>query len=127
MRLSVCSGAALDKRTFLKLFKEGSPNLLVTSPGMPEKYCIIAVCNWYQYFAENVLCTALSLYMEDETLPLPTLDEVLVCNTNTTAEEVYRILSTSLHYHYVSLLSLLVFCVFLPKMQSHAISNQFLC
>ena len=26
--------------------------------------------------------------MEDEALPLPSLEEVLICNTNTTAEEV---------------------------------------
>ena len=30
----------------------------------------------------------MSLYMEDESLPLPTLEEVLICNSNTTSEEV---------------------------------------
>ena len=40
------------------------------------------------FLSENVLRTALSLYMEDEALPLPTLEEVLVCYSNTTAEEV---------------------------------------
>jgi hypothetical protein len=37
---------------------------------------------------DNVLRTALALFMEDEALPLPSLEEVLICNPNTTAEEV---------------------------------------
>ena len=35
-----------------------------------------------------VLKTILSLYMEDQTLPLPTHEEVLICNEYTTDEEV---------------------------------------
>ena len=38
--------------------------------------------------ADNVLGTVLALFMEDEVLPLPTLEEVLICNPTTTAEEV---------------------------------------
>ena len=30
--------------------------------------------------------------MDDENLPLPTLEEVLVCDSTTTAEEVFRFL-----------------------------------
>ena len=37
---------------------------------------------------DDVLKTVLSLYMEDEMLPLPTLSEVLICNSSTTTEEV---------------------------------------
>ncbi len=40
------------------------------------------------WFVENVLRTTLSLFMEDEANSLPTLEEVLVCNEHTTAEEV---------------------------------------
>jgi hypothetical protein len=36
----------------------------------------------------DVLRTVLTLYVENEDLPLPTLDEVLICNQATTAEEV---------------------------------------
>lgn len=39
-------------------------------------------------FLGDVLRTVLSLYMASEDLPLPTLDEVLICNQHTTAEEV---------------------------------------
>ena len=39
-------------------------------------------------FLDNVLRTVLALFMEDESLPLPSLEEVLICNPNTTAEEV---------------------------------------
>ena len=35
-----------------------------------------------------VLRTALTLYMEDEALPLPTLEEVLLCDSTTTVEQV---------------------------------------
>jgi hypothetical protein len=36
----------------------------------------------------DILRTVLALYMDDENLPLPTLEEILFCNSNTTAEEV---------------------------------------
>ena len=36
----------------------------------------------------DVLRTVLTLYVENEDLPLPTLEEVLICNQATTAEEV---------------------------------------
>ena len=35
-----------------------------------------------------VLKAALSLYMEDDDLPLPTPEEMLICNKFTSAEEV---------------------------------------
>ena len=56
-------------RTFLSL-KAGQPNLLVVPP-------------------EQVLKAALSLYMVDKDLPMPTLEEMLICNHQTTSEEVY--------------------------------------
>ena len=40
------------------------------------------------FHLDNVLRTVLALFMEDEALPLPSLEEVLICNPNTTAEEV---------------------------------------
>ena len=36
----------------------------------------------------DILRTVLALYMDDENLPLPTLEEVLICDSTTTAEEV---------------------------------------
>jgi hypothetical protein len=38
--------------------------------------------------AGNVLETVISLYTLDWNLPLPTMDEVLLCTETTTAEEV---------------------------------------
>ena len=49
--------------------RKGQPNLIVC----PEK---------------EILRRVLSVYMEDETRPLPTCKEVLLCNEDTTAEEV---------------------------------------
>ncbi len=46
----------------------------------------------FLWFVENVLRTTLSLFMEDEANSLPTLEEVLVCNKHTTAEEVMPII-----------------------------------
>ena len=44
--------------------------------------------------SEKVLRTALALYMDggDMTLPLPTHEEVLICNQTTTTEEVHNYL-----------------------------------
>ena len=39
-------------------------------------------------YSEDVLRTALSLYMKDVDLPMPTLEEMLICYENTTTEEV---------------------------------------
>ena len=36
----------------------------------------------------DILRTVLALYMEDGDVPLPMLEEVLICNSATTAEEV---------------------------------------
>jgi len=36
----------------------------------------------------DVFKAVISLYVRDVTLPLPTLDEVLICNNKTTVEEV---------------------------------------
>ena len=38
---------------------------------------------------DNVLKTVLSMYMEDQTMPLPFLEEVLICTQQTTEEEVW--------------------------------------
>ena len=65
------------KRNFPSTLKSGQPHLLVVPP-------------------EQVLRAALSLYMEDSDLPMPTPEEMLICNRNTTTEEVYLIGSYSL-------------------------------
>ena len=46
---------------------------------------------------DNVLRTVLALFTEDKALPLPTLEEVLICNSNTTAEEVREM--SHMHSH----------------------------
>lgn len=56
------------KRTFL-LKPKFQPHLLVVPP-------------------EQVLKAALSLYMEDKILPMPTPEEMLICDHQTTSEEV---------------------------------------
>ena len=48
----------------------------------------VTVVTVHNFFLDNVLRTVLALFMEDEALPLPSLEEVLICNPNTTAEEV---------------------------------------
>ena len=45
----------------------------------------------YFLSTENVLKTVISIYMEGLSLPFPTLEEVVVCTTETTDEEVSEI------------------------------------
>lgn len=44
----------------------------------------MCICN----VAEDILKTALSLYMGDSALPLPTFEEILICNSETSCEQV---------------------------------------
>ena len=83
--------------------KTGSPNLLVVPSGSYHIHYFSRTSKEYYYpklkshiivvtfFADMVLTTTLALYMdpEKEVYPLPTLEEVLVCSRNTTAEEVH--------------------------------------
>lgn len=67
--------------------KTGSLNLVVTPPGMYYKNYLKLIYS-ILFALGDVLKTVLTLYMEDEDLPLPTLEEVLICNSSTTAEDV---------------------------------------
>ena len=49
---------------------------------------IVAFCDNSIHGIADVLRTTLALYMEDASLPMPTHEEVLVCNEHTTEEEV---------------------------------------
>ena len=51
------------------------------------------MCNQQQFcilIQDEVLRAALSLYMGDMELPLPTPEEILICNECTTCEEVWQ-------------------------------------
>ena len=54
-------------------------------------------------FLEHILQVALSLYVQDQKLPLPSQDEVLICNQYTTEEEVsnYLYVTPSLSEHII--------------------------
>lgn len=43
---------------------------------------------FFVFYVDDVIRTILTIYMEDEQLPLPNLEEVLICTSSTTAEEV---------------------------------------
>lgn len=45
----------------------------------------------------QVLKTTLSIYMEDQTLPLPTCEEVLVCSESTSDDEASTVLRVIIH------------------------------
>ena len=63
------SPANVQRERKITDLKRGQPHLLVVTP-------------------DQVLRASLSLYMEDSSLPLPTPEEMLICNQNTTSEEV---------------------------------------
>ena len=65
--ITSCVAVVQTSRTFLLKFSQ--PHLLVVPP-------------------EQVLKVALSLYMEDNDLPMPTPEEMLICEHLTTSEEV---------------------------------------
>ena len=78
------------ERTFTEGLKLGLPNLIVSHPStLCNKFTntIVLKCGLLFYLGD-VLRTVLTLYMENEDLPLPTLEEVLICNQDTTVEEV---------------------------------------
>ena len=72
--VTCCYTAAVPRKRKLSDLKRDQPHLLVVPP-------------------DQVLRAALSLYMEDSSLPMPTPEEMLICNHNTTAEEVDSIFS----------------------------------
>ena len=72
----------------MKVFKTGSPNLVVTEPCKLHLYILNAICGVFNMCTADVLGTVISLYMQDSTLPLPTLEEVLICSKYTTEEDV---------------------------------------
>ena len=78
------SPASVERERKITDLKRGQPHLLVVPP-------------------DQVLRAALSLYMEDSSLPLPTPEEMLICNQNTTSEEVtysnYFLLYSSLRMY----------------------------
>ena len=70
MHMCTCVVVAVKtKRKFPDQLKPGQPHLLVVPP-------------------EQVLRAALSLYMKDGSLPMPTPEEMLICDQHTTTEEV---------------------------------------
>ncbi len=71
---------------------EGCTNLLVIEPSEITLFGVLlfdirfhSVCC---LTLDSILRNTLSFYMEDNSFPLPTPEEVLVCNPNTTVEEV---------------------------------------
>ena len=94
-------GPVQSKRQFPeKVLKLGEPNLLVTPAGKQHACCskgsitvsltISIVTSTVHTHTDDVLKTTLALYMEggDQSLPMPTYEEVLVCSKQTTDEEV---------------------------------------
>ena len=94
------SSAAVQKRRTLSenILKSGQPHLIVVPPG---RHACTCVCTGQHvsiiYFIDRVLRAALSLYMEDINLPMPTPEEMLICNQHTTDEEVYIDICTTPH------------------------------
>ena len=70
-------------------FEKRSPNLIVTERGKHNNIehnnllILTMSCS-----LDLVLKCALMLYAEDNEMPLPTQEEVLICTSQTTAEEV---------------------------------------
>lgn len=48
---------------------------------------------WY-FFAEYIFAAVLSLYMDEKAQSVPNSDEVLICSSETTSEEVHVFMSS---------------------------------
>ena len=72
------------ERKFPEVLKKGEPNLIIVPPGSLQIIDLIITF----LITADVHKTVLSLYMENKDLPLPTYEEVLLCNESTTDEEV---------------------------------------
>ena len=92
------TGPVQSRRPFSdQVLKIGEPNLLVIPPGEQNSSPLQKGCAFspshsltVHMHTDNVLKTTLALYMEggDQSLPMPTYEEVLVCSKRTTDEEV---------------------------------------
>ncbi len=82
-------------RPFPNFLKPGAAQLLVVDPGAMSVRNVVLCFHCDVIPTEMVLQTTLAIYMgkdddntQKDTCSLPTMDEVLVCNQYTTAEEV---------------------------------------
>ena len=91
-------GKIQSPRPFPKSLEKGTPNFL----NVPS--CKLNFYYWWQQklflhirahmYVGDVFKAVISLYVRDKTSPLPSLEEVLICNHNTTVEEVCNYVDT---------------------------------
>ena len=78
-------------RQFIKCFEKGTPNFL----SIPSSKFLIVISRlplmviiYICVFIGSIFKTVISIYAQDMLSPLPSLEEVLICNQRTTVEEV---------------------------------------
>ena len=77
-------------RPFVECFEKGTPNFLSVPPCeivLYMKHCVYIV----HTYVGDIFKTVISIYAQGDNyklLPLPSLEEVLICDHNTTVEEV---------------------------------------
>ena len=85
---------AIDQspRRFIKCFEKGTPNFLcVPSCKLSDnnfKISYVPVLLSVVTLVGAIFKTVISIYAQDKLSPLPSLEEVLICNQRTTVEEV---------------------------------------
>ena len=80
---------------FVTIFERWLSKLAGSGPWYVFKHIIVLLQKLLFIFSDLILRSTLSLYMENSYHPLPTPEEVLLCNSTTTAEEVITILLIS--------------------------------
>ena len=84
-----------EQRPFPRNFDTSSPNLIVTEQGTTaqkqhKQHSFFEIVLEYTMYIPTgkVFVTVLAMYMAEQSFPMPTFEEVLVCTPSTTFEEV---------------------------------------
>lgn len=76
-----------SSRRFIKCFEKETPNFL-SIPSCKFLIMISRLHVIYGYILGAIFKTIISIYAQDMLSPLPSLEEILICNQATSVEEV---------------------------------------
>ena len=75
-----------SSRRFIRSFEKGTPNFLSVPSCKFSSKLSTYLC--YVFILGAIFKTVISIYAQEKSAPLPSLEEILVCNQRTTVEEV---------------------------------------
>ena len=85
MEYSFSSEIVIAKRSFSAPLEEGTPNLIVVTSSTDGDHSV-----------GDIFLTLLQIYKKDKEQPLPGFEEVLLCSSSSSLEEVYLYIKFSI-------------------------------